>query len=281
MCDMRYPSAAGRALSLMLLAASAAEGLLLARSSSSAGVRAAAGRRFAQPLLAGRFHTTTRTTAAAAAGCRSSRSSAFAYPAAAAAATTAVLDSNSDIGAIAGTTAAKPIPRTAMMSTAAANTAAAGAADTSAAASAAAVTLDTLRFDNQAIRALPVDPIPDNYVRRVENACFSVVAPDPVVKPVMVAVSSSALGLLGLGAEEGERDDAAEYFSGEFTIDMTDCCTPVQAAEHVFRSIYHTAVPCILVSHYTMSYEYNSSSTRISYVINKSACCYVYQVYDT
>lgn len=90
-------------------------------------------------------------------------------------------------------------------------------ADTAATAATAVITLDTLRFDNQVIRELPVDPVPDNYVRRVENACFSIVAPDPVVKPVMVAASSSALGLLGLGAEEAEREDAAEYFSGEFT----------------------------------------------------------------
>eukprot|EP00752_Nemacystus_decipiens_P012066 g10697.t1 len=76
------------------------------------------------------------------------------------------------------------------------------------------VTLDTLKFDNQVIRELPVDPIPDNYVRRVANACFSKVAPDPVERPVMVAASNSALALLGLGEAEGERDDAAEYFSG-------------------------------------------------------------------
>jgi len=37
-----------------------------------------------------------------------------------------------------------------------------------------------------------------------------------VENPVLVSASSSALRLLGLGAEEGERDDAALYFSGEF-----------------------------------------------------------------
>lgn len=77
------------------------------------------------------------------------------------------------------------------------------------------VTLDSLPFDNRAIRELPVDKEPDNFVRQVANACFSVVAPTPVVKPVLVAASSSALGLLGLDAEEGEREDVAEYFSGE------------------------------------------------------------------
>ncbi len=79
-----------------------------------------------------------------------------------------------------------------------------------------AATLDTLRFDNRVIRELPVDPIADNYVRRVPNACFSVVAPDPVENPVLVSASSSALRLLGMGADQAERDDAALYFSGEF-----------------------------------------------------------------
>ncbi|CAM9648022.1 unnamed protein product [Laminaria digitata] len=83
-----------------------------------------------------------------------------------------------------------------------------------AAAGHAKVTLDSLPFDNRAIRELPVDKEPDNFVREVANACFSIVAPTPVVKPVLVAASSSALGLLGLSAEEAERDDVAEYFSG-------------------------------------------------------------------
>lgn len=78
------------------------------------------------------------------------------------------------------------------------------------------VTLDTLPFDNRAIRELPVDKETENFVREVSNACFSIVAPTPVVKPVLVAASTSALGLLGLDAKEEEREDVAEYFSGEF-----------------------------------------------------------------
>lgn len=80
------------------------------------------------------------------------------------------------------------------------------------------ITLDNLPFDNAAIRELPIDPIPDNHVRIVPNACFSKVAPDPVKDPVLVAASGAALDLLGLGIEEAERADAAEYFSGEFTV---------------------------------------------------------------
>ena len=101
---------------------------------------------------------------------------------------------------------------------------------TKAAAGHAKVTLDSLPFDNRAIRELPVDKEPDNFVRQVANACFSVVAPTPVVNPVLVAASNSALGLLGLDAEEGEREDVAEYFSGEVFLGLaTDrneeyCC---------------------------------------------------------
>lgn len=76
-------------------------------------------------------------------------------------------------------------------------------------------TLNTLPFDNAAIRELPVDVELRNYVRIVPDACFSGVAPDPVAKPVLVAKSDSALALLGLPPEEGEREDAASYFSGE------------------------------------------------------------------
>ena len=193
---MRHP-AAGRASSLMLLlalsAASAAsiEGLLLVRSSSS-GVRTA--RLASRPL-----HTASRSCTSGGTRVRP----AFAYPAAAAAAAVAFNNRSRSTRGVLAAASSRPIARTATMSSTA-------AADTDT-----AVTLDTLKFDNQVIRELPVDPIPDNYVRRVENACFSKVSPDPVVKPVIVAASNAALALLGLPAEEGGRDDAAEYFSGE------------------------------------------------------------------
>lgn len=138
---------------------------------------------------------------------------AFAYPAAAAAAAVVFNSRSRSTRGVLAAASSRPIARTTMSSTAVASS----AADTD------TVTLDTLKFNNQVIRELPVDPIPDNYVRRVENACFSKVAPDPVVKPVMVAASNAALALLGLGPAEGERDDAAEYFSGECSV----CCWDV------------------------------------------------------
>lgn len=98
------------------------------------------------------------------------------------------------------------------------STGAAAAPSAAGATASGGVTLDTLAFDNAAIRELPVDPEPDNFVRSVPNACFSIVAPDPVKNPVLVVASSSALGLLGLGTEEAEREDVGEYFSGELHV---------------------------------------------------------------
>ena len=34
-------------------------------------------------------------------------------------------------------------------------------------------TLETLNFDNLALKTLPIDTIEENYVREVRNACFS------------------------------------------------------------------------------------------------------------
>jgi len=33
--------------------------------------------------------------------------------------------------------------------------------------------MDDLKFDNLALRTLPIDPVEDNYVRSVSGACFS------------------------------------------------------------------------------------------------------------
>jgi hypothetical protein len=50
-------------------------------------------------------------------------------------------------------------------------------------------TLETLAFDNLALRALPVDPEARNYVRPVRNSVYSRVMPTPVKNPRIVAVS--------------------------------------------------------------------------------------------
>lgn len=32
---------------------------------------------------------------------------------------------------------------------------------------------ETLNFDNLVLKTLPIDPVTENYVRQVKNACFS------------------------------------------------------------------------------------------------------------
>lgn len=34
-------------------------------------------------------------------------------------------------------------------------------------------TFETLKFDNKVLRTLPIDPVTENYIREVKNACFS------------------------------------------------------------------------------------------------------------
>uniref|UniRef100_A0A8C9LFE9 Selenoprotein O n=1 Tax=Pavo cristatus TaxID=9049 RepID=A0A8C9LFE9_PAVCR len=77
--------------------------------------------------------------------------------------------------------------------------------------------LRALRFDNLALRSLPVDPSEDSAPRAVPGACFARVRPTPLRNPRLVAMSPPALALLGLeaGGPEAEREaEAALYFSG-------------------------------------------------------------------
>uniref|UniRef100_A0A8D2LM65 Selenoprotein O n=2 Tax=Varanus komodoensis TaxID=61221 RepID=A0A8D2LM65_VARKO len=76
--------------------------------------------------------------------------------------------------------------------------------------------LGALRFDNRALRALPLDPSEENAPRPVAGACFSRVRPTPVRNPRLVAVSLPALALLGLREPRTpeEEAEAALYFSG-------------------------------------------------------------------
>ena len=75
-------------------------------------------------------------------------------------------------------------------------------------------TLESLKFDNLALRTLPIDPIKENYVRQVKGSCFSLVNPTPVKNPVVVVHSEGAMKLLDLSREQVERPDFVDYFSG-------------------------------------------------------------------
>ncbi|KAM6283693.1 protein adenylyltransferase SelO, mitochondrial isoform 1-T1 [Spheniscus humboldti] len=78
--------------------------------------------------------------------------------------------------------------------------------------------LGALRFDNLALRSLPVDASEDGGPRAVPGACFSRVRPSPLQNPRLVAMSLPALALLGLEAPAADREaaeaEAALYFSG-------------------------------------------------------------------
>ncbi|XP_072173482.1 protein adenylyltransferase SelO, mitochondrial-like [Diadema setosum] len=74
--------------------------------------------------------------------------------------------------------------------------------------------LNTLHFDNLALRSLPIDPETENFVRQVPGACFSRVHPTPCANPETVVYSLPAMQLLDLGEEELKSKDFAAYFSG-------------------------------------------------------------------
>ncbi|KAH3825976.1 hypothetical protein DPMN_127865 [Dreissena polymorpha] len=75
-------------------------------------------------------------------------------------------------------------------------------------------TFEALSFDNLALKLLPIDPEKDNFARQVPGACFSLVMPEKVENPKMVAYSPSAMRLLDLDDSQMRREDAAEYFGG-------------------------------------------------------------------
>lgn len=87
-----------------------------------------------------------------------------------------------------------------------------------------------LRFDNRALRALPVEtppPGPEDSLstpRPVPGACFSHARPAPLRRPRLVALSEPALALLGLEAsEEAEVEaEAALFFSGNALLPGTE-----------------------------------------------------------
>merc|ERR1719374_297896 len=72
--------------------------------------------------------------------------------------------------------------------------------------------LESLKFDNLALRTLPIDPQTEVYPRQVPGACFSRVTPTPVDNPQLVAFSSSALELIDVHSQDTEN--FVQYFGG-------------------------------------------------------------------
>lgn len=75
-------------------------------------------------------------------------------------------------------------------------------------------TLETINFDNKVLKSLPLDTSEENHPRQVRGACFSLVKPTPLANPETVAYSTSAFELIDVPERELQRDDFAEYFSG-------------------------------------------------------------------
>ena len=83
-------------------------------------------------------------------------------------------------------------------------------------------TLESLNMDNLVLRSLPIDKEVKNYVRQVPGACFSRVETTPVENATTVAYSTTAMALLDLPEQELQRDDFAEFFSGNKLLPGTE-----------------------------------------------------------
>jgi uncharacterized protein YdiU (UPF0061 family) len=79
--------------------------------------------------------------------------------------------------------------------------------------------LQSLIFDNRFVRELPADPQKMNLTRPVTGACYSLVQPDPVRAPELVAHSAEVAELLGLSEECAGTDDFEAVFSGNRVLD--------------------------------------------------------------
>lgn len=73
-------------------------------------------------------------------------------------------------------------------------------------------TILNLNFQNKALQSLPIDPIKENYVRKVRDVFLSLVKPTPVQNPKLVHYSQEALELLDL--DETEKIQFPAFFSG-------------------------------------------------------------------
>jgi uncharacterized protein YdiU (UPF0061 family) len=71
-----------------------------------------------------------------------------------------------------------------------------------------------LRFDNRALRSLPIDPSGDARTRQVLGACFSRVAPTKVAQPRTLAVARDVAELLELPADFVASQRFADVFGG-------------------------------------------------------------------
>ncbi|GGZ80082.1 UPF0061 protein [Algibacter mikhailovii] len=70
-------------------------------------------------------------------------------------------------------------------------------------------------------KALPADPIKDNYRRQVSEACFSYATPKQTAKPEMLHVSDDMLESLGLSEADAKSDSFLKVFTGNAILPNT------------------------------------------------------------
>lgn len=76
---------------------------------------------------------------------------------------------------------------------------------------------DSLVFTNRFVGDLPEDPIPDNFVRRVQGAAYSRVTPTPVSAPRLISFIPEMVKALGFPNEAPSHPDFLRVFSGNAT----------------------------------------------------------------
>jgi uncharacterized protein YdiU (UPF0061 family) len=74
--------------------------------------------------------------------------------------------------------------------------------------------LAELKFDHSFTQELPGDPERENQRRQVNNACYSLVSPTPVIKPTLAAYSREAASLLDFSEEFCRSPEFSDIFSG-------------------------------------------------------------------
>ncbi len=82
--------------------------------------------------------------------------------------------------------------------------------------------LNQWQFDNRFVNQLPADPELTNGRRQVLEACYSRVAPTPVVRPKLIGFSREMAEELDLDPAEFETDEFAAVFGGNKLLDGMD-----------------------------------------------------------
>ena len=78
-----------------------------------------------------------------------------------------------------------------------------------------------LTLNDTFTRALPADPITENYVRQVSGACYSYTIPTPAPMPELIHVADDMLTTLGISKEESQSEEFLKVFSGSEVYSMS------------------------------------------------------------